>query len=912
MLYNINIIISLDILVVMKRIFTRTVLIMVLLTLIIPSGVFSASRTASSQSSNQYKEGFRFNVQGWIYVHVQGDAYERGYQHGYLLSVEIVDMLNRWSNIIHNSPVIKSISKHQSDATYEQLARTWWNFCTKECYRLYWDKFPEEYQQEIQGIASGVTAQGGKVFGRNVKFQDILTLNEMYEFLSKLTKIPEGIHPLQTLFKQLQQVVPEISHVNAMTLLETYLRQTSAHHCNGFIASGNATSHGQLVFSQSTICDGLVWWWTNYITLRWNVLLDIQPSNGHRIIMSTSPGLIWSDEDYYQNDDGLLLLETTISQGPFDNKGLPLSVRARNAIQCGDSIDDMLFSLRYRNDGAMNAVWLLGDTKTGEIARFELGYRHSAVWRTYNGFYWSANLPRDFRVRLEQVNVKNFLDGVLLHLLGVPGWGYFSIRYIPQVRDLKLQELGNTYYGHIDIDIVKQIMATHPIGDSITDIKATDSELMKQIGIWAFFGNPYHSLNISDLSNPMVTNQEVPPAGWVRIFCIPSKQGFVLPRQIKEPTLENTTVLWEFETGDTVNTFTSSSAVEKDRVFETTSEGVLSSLNAATGSLQWQVSLGANPTAPVSHEGLIFVGDAEGLSEFSDIGQRLWKVPTDGPIVSNPVVVGENVLCADSTGKVYELALANGIEQWRLNLSNVSYLSTTYDENIYLTAGESCYAVNRLNHTIVWDFPTQGPITSAPFFTNGAVYVASWDTYVYCIDAKTAKTKWRYQTGWGTDISPLVSQGMVFVASMDNNLYGLTEDGIMKWMFSCQSGIHSTPCAYGNYVFFGSDDGRVYAVNQSSGEALWSFAPGYTVDGVTNYAVTPITSDPIVVNGTVVVGANGTIYGLDAQTVEVPLGSEQRKAESMVPDIPTIFYIFIIIIFVIISGIIYRVFRKKK
>jgi outer membrane protein assembly factor BamB len=74
---------------------------------------------------------------------------------------------------------------------------------------------------------------------------------------------------------------------------------------------------------------------------------------------------------------------------------------------------------------------------------------------------------------------------------------------------------------------------------------------------------------------------------------------------------------------------------------------------------------------------------------------------------------------------------------------------------------------------------------------------------------------------------------------MDNDLYVFKEDGTLKWIFPCQAGIHSALVPYRNYVFFSSDDDRVYAVNQTNGEPAWSFKPRFTVYGVMNYATTP-------------------------------------------------------------------------
>jgi outer membrane protein assembly factor BamB len=897
----------------MKKIQLIVVLVVLFLFVSLPSSTILADISIQTRSSDQYKSGYRFNVQGWIYVHIEGDPYERGYQHGYLLAAEIVDMLTRWSNIIHNYPIIKTLTKHQSDQKFEKMSETWWDFCTANCYRLYWDKFPDEYQQELKGIADGVVTRGGKLFGRNINYLDILTMNEMYEFLSKLTKIPKGIHPLRTLFQQLQQMTPEISHVNVTNLIETFLRQSPAHHCNGFVATGNATSHGQLVFSQSTICGGGMWWWTYYISLRWNVLLDVQPSSGHRVIMPTSPGLIWSDEDYYQNDNGLVLLETTVPQGLYDNKGLPLSIRARTAMQYGDSIDDMLFSLRYRNDGSMNAVWLLGDTKTGEIARLDLGYRHSAVWRTYNGFYWSANNPRDILVRFERVNLKDFLlNFVSTKILGSSGWGFYSIRYIPEKRDLKFDELGKKYYGDIDIEIAKQIMCTPPISDWITDVKATDTYLMNQNGLWAFFGNPHRPLFISDYGSQVVTTEEVPPTGWVQLFGLPSKKNFTLSSPSIEKTSEETMVSWKFDTQQQMNNFSSAAYTENQRLYITISSGVMFSLNPQTGSLRWRTTIGRNPTAPIVKDGVLYVGDEEGISGYSEIGTKLWTIPTAGIIISGPIITGDTLLYADSEGMVYAVSIDNRQEQWRLRFGNETYLSKSTDENIYVTSGNNCYAINQQNHSIVWKFESSGRITAPPVLSNNTLYLGSWDTWFYALNATTGMVQWRYQTGWGFDCSPTVSQGIIFAGAMDNNLYAFKQDGTVLWIFPCQSSIHSNPVTYGDFVFFGCDDGRIYAVNQLNGTVAWSFAPGFTVDGLKNYATTPILSNPLIVNRTVIIGANSTIYGLDSKTYEAPVVLMQQTNKDIFQEIPLSWYVWIFIAVLLMIIILYAVFRRKK
>ena len=39
--------------------------------------------------------GFRYDDQGWIFVHIEGEPYQRGYQYGYLVADEIVEYINK-------------------------------------------------------------------------------------------------------------------------------------------------------------------------------------------------------------------------------------------------------------------------------------------------------------------------------------------------------------------------------------------------------------------------------------------------------------------------------------------------------------------------------------------------------------------------------------------------------------------------------------------------------------------------------------------------------------------------------------------------------------------------------------------------------------------------------------------------
>ena len=60
-------------------------------------GVSSAEIEAATEKGTtkvtEYGKGYRFDKNGWIYVHIEGKPYERGFQHGYLVASELDGIL---------------------------------------------------------------------------------------------------------------------------------------------------------------------------------------------------------------------------------------------------------------------------------------------------------------------------------------------------------------------------------------------------------------------------------------------------------------------------------------------------------------------------------------------------------------------------------------------------------------------------------------------------------------------------------------------------------------------------------------------------------------------------------------------------------------------------------------------------
>jgi hypothetical protein len=212
----------------------------------------------------------------------------------------------------------------------------------------------------------------------------------------------------------------------------------SSDKCSAFIAVGDYTETGDIVVAHNSF--------TDYIDGQYsNIILDLNPSEGNRFIMQTSPCWIWSGTDFFITSKGIIGTETTIGGFiPYENK-YPVGYRIRKAMQYGDNLDDYITILLDGNSGDYANSWLFGDINTNEIMRIELGLKYNNIERTKNGYFIGFNAAYDPRIRnLECVNS-----------------GFDDIRRHQGARRVRINDLMIKHKGKLNIDIAKLIISDH-------------------------------------------------------------------------------------------------------------------------------------------------------------------------------------------------------------------------------------------------------------------------------------------------------------------------------------------------------------------------------------------------------------------------------------------------------------------
>ena len=407
-----------------------------------------ASDQPASGPVTEYGDGYRFEQNGWVYLHIEGEPYERGFQHGYL-----------------EAPELAEIMRSVKYLTYWETGKEW-EFFVQNAVDQFTNRIDKEYLDEIKGIADGAQAAG-----TDITWQEVLAWNGYEELLGYWW-------PLE--------------------LAGKYAKDDHDH-CSAFIATGSATKDGRIVMAHTS--------WDEFAFGQFfNLILDIEPSQGHRIFMQSGAGYIDSMTDFFVTDAGLMGTETTIGgYKQYDPDEDPEFYRARKAMQYADSLDEFVKLMEKKNNGGYANSWLLADVNSGEIMRFELGLKYHSVDRTKDGYFIGFNAPEDPRIRnLECANT-----------------GYNDIRTAVGARRVRLTQLMGEYHGKIDVEAAEKIMADHydvylekenPCSRTVeghyeldpfeywperlpfapqgaVDGKVIDSDLASQLSFWARWGN---------------------------------------------------------------------------------------------------------------------------------------------------------------------------------------------------------------------------------------------------------------------------------------------------------------------------------------------------------------------------------------------------------------------------------------
>jgi outer membrane protein assembly factor BamB len=309
----------------------------------------------------------------------------------------------------------------------------------------------------------------------------------------------------------------------------------------------------------------------------------------------------------------------------------------------------------------------------------------------------------------------------------------------------------------------------------------------------------------------------------------------------------------------------SAPAVAGGLVFATSRERRLTALDLATGRERWRFEAGPDLpfkwgwdfwlSSPAVAEGRVFFGSGDGnlYSLDAKSGRKLWEAATGGRIRSSPAVAGGAVFVGSMSGRVHAVDAATGRALWAFETEGFSI-------------DAKAAGFDRTS------------VVSSPAVGDDLVLVGSRDAHLYAVDRRTGEKRWRFghkidymegtpEVSWVLG-SPALTNGLVLVGSSDGRFFDALREGTGEeiWRFRTPGNVISSGTVAGGVVFFGCEDGHLFALDVAAGGELWRFRTGGAV-----------ISTPAVSGGAVYFGSDdGALYAL--ATGATPAGVRRRRA----------------------------------
>ncbi len=219
----------------------------------------------------------------------------------------------------------------------------------------------------------------------------------------------------------------------------------------------------------------------------------------------------------------------------------------------------------------------------------------------------------------------------------------------------------------------------------------------------------------------------------------------------------------------------------------------------------WEYDAGGGfgNTPVVVVDSLIFVGTLHGELHVVNLGtgKRVGSVDLGSAIMGTPIVRGELVYVALTNNEENLVAfnLQRGVPEWRSKI---------------------------------------GDIETSPLHIDNRLYVATLEGTLLCLDQVDGEVVWTYEVpvqadkggrGWPQDekrkpirSSPAADEGAIYFGADDGKLYAVRQlDGKLLWAFATRGNIVSSPSVYAGKVYFGSIDNTLYCLRASSGALVW-------------------------------------------------------------------------------------------
>ncbi len=315
------------------------------------------------------------------------------------------------------------------------------------------------------------------------------------------------------------------------------------------------------------------------------------------------------------------------------------------------------------------------------------------------------------------------------------------------------------------------------------------------------------------------------------------------------------TVRWHYDSNLTLNL---TPAFDQQRIYLPLAGGIIVSLKADNGQLNWRSEMGGELSAsPVADDQAVYVASETGKSEAGarratgtlrslsrEGGVTQWMRTLAMPLRGSLTLANGKILAGGSDGRVYAFNVGSGELRWVFS-NNATFLCqpAVYASRVYLGSEDGALLVlDEGTGKLLWRYRTKGPIRGPVAMANDAIYFGSGDGYVYALNAATGHLLWRKRTGAGVQAVARVDDALL-VASLDNFVYLFSLNGSKLWKRQLPGRISSQPLT--------AADGALFTPLSSSAAVVLGLRDGRPVNSLPTGEEITTSASPVAIGNAV-------------------------------------------------------------
>jgi outer membrane protein assembly factor BamB len=265
------------------------------------------------------------------------------------------------------------------------------------------------------------------------------------------------------------------------------------------------------------------------------------------------------------------------------------------------------------------------------------------------------------------------------------------------------------------------------------------------------------------------------------------------------------TIGWRYDSDQTLNL---TPAFDEERLYLPLASGIVVSLKADNGLLNWRSDMGGELSAsPAADNRGVYVASETGKAETGvrratgalrllgrEGGVTQWMRTLAMPLRGSLTLSNEMLFGGGSDGKAYAFDCQSGAVRWFYDYGEpFSGQPRVSDGRVYIGSEDgNLLALDESTGKLQWHFRTKGPVRGPVAIGRDVVYFGSGDGYVYAVNASNGRLLWRKRTGAGVEAVVRVGDELV-VASLDNFVYKFSSAGTRVWKRQLPGRISSQP-----------------------------------------------------------------------------------------------------------------------